>query len=159
MLDLCMIAQTVGAEQTPKSWKQAIHIPEWLDAMKAEKRELEGKGAWQLVPRPQGKPVLPGVWRFKVKRDENGNIAKYKARWYADGSREGFSRPPEPKYSPVAELSTIRIVFAVAAATRQKVLQADFPNAYLNAEIQEEVYVSQPRGLEAEDKQSYVCRC
>ncbi len=125
--------------------------------MKAEKRELEGKGARQLVPRPQGKPVLPGLWRYKVKRDENGDVAKYKARWCVDGSREGFTRLPETKYSPVAELSTIRIVFAVAAVKEQKVLQVDFPNAYLNAEIQEEVYVCQPRGLEVEDKQSHVC--
>ncbi len=95
--------------------------------------------------------------RHKVKRDENGDIAKYKARWCVDGSREGFTRLPETKYSPVAELSTIRIVFAVAAANGQKVLQADFPNAYLNAEIQEEVHVCQPRGLEVEDKQSHVC--
>ncbi len=44
------------------------------------------------------------------KRDENGEVVKYKARWCADGSKEGFTRPPEVKYSPVAVISTIRIV-------------------------------------------------
>ncbi len=155
-LEPCMALQ-VAEGSVPRSWRQATHIPQWLDAMKAEKRELEGKGAWELVPTPQGKAVLPGLWRFKVKRDENGDIAKYKARWCVDGSREGFVRLPETKYSPVSELSTIRIIFAVAAAKGQKVLQADFPNAYLNAEIQEEVYVCQPRGLEAADKLDHVC--
>ncbi len=37
------------------------------------KFELEGKTAWELVKRPSGQAVLPGLWRFKVKRDENGD--------------------------------------------------------------------------------------
>ncbi len=74
-----------------------------------------------------------------------------------DGFREDFKRLPEAKYSPVAEISTIRIVFAVTAANGQVVLQADFPNAYLNAELEEEIYVIQPKGLEQPGKEIHVC--
>ncbi len=77
-LDICLLAQTVETEQTPSSWKQAIHVPQWMEAMKAEKSELEEKGAWKLVPRPQGTTILPGLWRYKVKRNENGDTVKYK---------------------------------------------------------------------------------
>ncbi len=52
------------------------------------------------------------------------------------------------KYSPVAEASTIRTVFALAAINGQRVLQADFPNAYLSAVLNEKIYVIQPKGLE-----------
>ncbi len=82
---------------------------------------------------------------------------KYKARWCADGSKEGSPRPPEIKYSAVAEMPTVRVIFAIAAARGQKVLQADFPNAYLNAELHEQVYVAQPKGLEEPGKEDHVC--
>ncbi len=49
-----------------------------------------------------------------------------------NGSREQFTRPPEAKYSPVAEMATVRMLFALAAALGHQVLQADFKNAYLN---------------------------
>ncbi len=119
---------------------------------------MEAKGAWDLVPKPQDQTVLPGLWRYRTKRDEKGTIIKHKARWCADGSRESFPRPPEAKYAPVAELSTVRAIFAIAAANGQTVLQADFPNAYLNADLQEEVYVVQPKGLEEPGMENHVCR-
>ncbi len=125
--------------------------------MMAEKSELEGKAAWDLVKRPPGQAVLPGLWRFKVKKNEDGDIVKYKARWCVDESRENFRRLPEAKYSPVAETSTTRTVFALAAVNGQGVLQADFPNAYLNAELKERIYVKQPKGLKDPEKPEHVC--
>ncbi len=157
MLDLCMLVQTVETDQLPSSWKQAIHIPQWTEAMRDEKAELEEKGALKLVPRPRDAKTLPGLWRFKVKKDENGTVVRHKARWCADGSRESFKRPPEAKYSPVAEMSTIRTVFAIAASKGQTILQADFPNAYLNADLKEQIYVVQPKGLEEPGREDYVC--
>ncbi len=125
--------------------------------MKTEKKELEERGAWELVPRRQEAKVLPGLWRYRVKRNEHGDILKYKARWCADGSKENFKRLPEAKYSPVAEMSTLRMVVAIAAAHGQLVLQADFPNAYINADLGEEMYMEQPKGLEAPGSEDHVC--
>ncbi len=135
-----------------------MNVPEWEKAMMNEITELESKQAWEIVPRPKNKNVLPGVWNFRVKKDKNGEITKYKARWCVDGSREGFLRPPENVFSPVAELSTVRTVVAIAAAGKHTVLQADFPNAYVNAEIGEDIYVTQPKGLESRDPSKYVCK-
>ncbi len=110
------------------------------------------------MPHPVNAKVLPGVWNYRVKKDENGNTVKYKARWCADGSREGFTRPPENVFSPVAELSTVRMLLAIAAKEKQPVVQADFPNAYMNADIEEDIFVRQPKGLERRDKREYVCK-
>ncbi|MCP4125689.1 MAG: hypothetical protein GY753_01340 [Gammaproteobacteria bacterium] len=155
-LGLCM-ALLAEEDSVPRTWRQALHIPQWKQAMVNEKQELEAKGAWDLVPKPQHQAVLPGLWRYRIKRDEKGTIVKHKARWCADGSRESFQRSPEAKYSPVAELSTARTIFAIAAANRQTVLQADFPNAYLNADLQEEVYVVHQKGLEEPGMENHVC--
>ncbi len=140
-----------------RTWRQALGIPHWTRAMAAEKKELETMGAWKLVPKPPHAKVLPGLWRFRAKKDETGQTVRYKARWCVDGSRDFLARTPEATYSPVAEKTTVRIVFAVAAAEKQKVLQADFPNAYLNADLEEEIYVIQPKGLEIPGQHDQVC--
>ncbi len=118
-LGLCMAMTTT--EEAPRSWKQAIHIRHWKNAMEKEIEQLEAKNAWMLVDRTDNMKVLPGVWNFRTKKDENGDIVKHKARWCINGSRDKFSWPPETIYSPVAELSTVRLVFAVAATHGQEV--------------------------------------
>eukprot|EP01084_Bolivina_argentea_P010287 19151_1 len=56
----------------------------------------------------------------------------------------------------VAEYTTVRCLFALAAALGQPVLQADFPNAYLNADIGENMYTRQASGLEHKGKEGWV---
>ncbi len=155
-LGLCM-ALRMDDRSVPRSWRQALSIPQWEDAMKRGADELKRLDAWELVPRPPGVKVLPGLWRFKVKRDENGDVARYKARWCMNGSRCDYTWSPEQIYSPVAELCTVRLLFATAAATGQPVLQVDVPNAYLNAEVGEKMYVEQPHGLEEPGQETRVC--
>ncbi len=145
-LGTCM-ALTTNDINVPTSWRQARNIPEWENAMEREINELRKKNAWELVLRPKNAKVLPGVWNFRIKKDENGNVVKCKARWCVDGSRVGFVRPPENVFSPVAELPTVRTFMAIAAKEKQAIFQADFPNAYVNAEIEEDIYVCQPKGL------------
>ncbi|MCP3666698.1 MAG: DDE-type integrase/transposase/recombinase [Gammaproteobacteria bacterium] len=83
------MALALKGDDVPRSWKQAVEIPYWLEAMERERDELEALGAWESVPRPPGAKVLPGLWRFKVKHDDKGEITRYKARWCVDGSWGG----------------------------------------------------------------------
>ncbi len=156
-LDLCMAMQS-QEDDLPVTWRQALTIPHWKRAMETEKDELETMGAWTLVERPPNAKVLPGLWRFRAKKNAEGHTVRYKARWCADGSRDYLDRPPETLFSPVAEKTTVRVLFAIAATRKQNVLQADFPNAYLNADLDEEgTYVIQPKGLEAPEYRDHVC--
>ncbi len=77
-LGLCMAMTTT--EGAPRSWKQAIHIRHWKNAMEKGIEQLEAKNAWILVDRTDDMKVLPGVWNFRTKKDENGDIVKHKAR-------------------------------------------------------------------------------
>ncbi len=157
LLSACMLVQA-AEDGVPGTWRQAMSIPHWEKAMIAENHELETMEAWDLIPRPPNVTVLPDLWRFRAKKDEKGRTVRYKARWCVDGSRDYTARPPETVFSPAAELTTIRLMFAIAAAGNQVVLQADFPNAYLNAELEDEVYVVQPKGLEKPERYDHVCR-
>ncbi len=125
--------------------------------MKNEAQELKAMQAWELVARQPGMKVVPGLWRYRIKKDEGGDIQKHKARWVMDGSREPFTRPPETIYLPIAEMATIRTLFALAAVSRHQVLQADFRNAYLNAEMTEKIYTEQPYGLEEYGEEDKAC--
>ncbi len=58
----------------------------------------------------------------------------------------------------LVERTTIRLLFAITAHGGHEVMQADFPNAYLNADITEDVYVNQPRGLEDPVRRYRVCK-
>ncbi len=154
-LGMCMALKT--NDKLPRTWKQAMQEPHWLAAMEKEVEELKAKDAWVLVERTEEMRVLPGVWAFRIKKDENGNVVKYKARWCVNGSSDKFNWTSEVIYSPVAEISTVRILFAIAAAKGQEVLQADFPNAYLNAEMDEDVYINQPYGIYDYKNKDKVC--
>ncbi len=82
---------------------------------------------------------------------------KYKARWCVNRLSGMFAWPNEATFSPVAETTTVRFLFAIAVATGNDVLQADFPNADINASIEEEVYVTQPYGFHGEKNRNKVC--
>ncbi len=142
----------------PKLWHEAIELTVWKDAMSREKVELEAENARELVKPPPGAKILPGLWRFKLKRDELNAIVRTKARWCVNGATYHTFRKSEEIFSPVTEYTTIRCFFEVAATLGLIVLQADFPNAYLNAEIEEDMFVYQPTGLHDEGKERLVCK-
>jgi hypothetical protein len=74
----------------------------------------------------------------------------------------GFSQKEgidyEETFSPVARYTSIRTVLAIATVKKWKIHQMDVKIAFLNGEIEEEVYVEQPQGFETHDRQSHVCR-
>jgi hypothetical protein len=83
---------------------------------------------------------------YKVKYKANGTLDKYKAQLVA----KGFSQPERIDYetsAPTAKMSTIRLILAMAAQIGWKVHQMDVKSAFLNGELQEEVYVYQPHGF------------
>eukprot|EP01084_Bolivina_argentea_P043255 79697_1 len=121
---------------------------EWLASMRQERDALKSANAYTPVERSENMRVENGIWRFRAKRDQDGNVAKLKSRYVLDGSRQWSPFGREDTYSPVAELSSIRSLLACAAEKEWKVIQADFAAAYLNARLEEPVYIQQPPGLE-----------
>ncbi|GKC64051.1 retrovirus-related pol polyprotein from transposon TNT 1-94 [Tanacetum coccineum] len=64
----------------------------------------------------------------------------------------------EETFSPVARFDTVRIILALAAQKQWKVFQFDVKSAFLNGDLHEEVYVSQPLGFENSDDPNKVFR-
>ncbi|GJU39405.1 retrotransposon protein, putative, unclassified [Tanacetum coccineum] len=87
-------------------------------------------------------------WIYKVKTDESGGVLKNKARLVAQCFEESFT--------PVAKIEAIRIFVAYAAHKNMIIYQMDVKMAFLNGELKEEVYVSQPKGFVDQDNPSHV---
>ncbi|TFY78270.1 hypothetical protein EWM64_g5745 [Hericium alpestre] len=131
--------------------------PQWEAAIEDELGRMKKMGTWELAEKPPGANVVGSWWVFKIKRDASGAIAKYKARLVA----QGFSQIPGVDYTdtfaPVAKLSSIRILAALAARFDWELHQMDVKNAYLNGDLEEEIFMKQPPGFPTPGQEQKVC--
>ncbi|GJV77724.1 retrovirus-related pol polyprotein from transposon TNT 1-94 [Tanacetum coccineum] len=140
----------------PKNYKDALTQACWIEAMQEELHEFERLEVWELVPPPDKAFVITLKWIYKVKLDELGGILKNKARLVARGYRQEEGIDFEESFAPVARLEAIRIFLAFAAHMNMVIYQMDVKTAFLNGNLREEVYVSQPDGFVDPDKPNYV---
>lgn len=128
----------------------------WKQAIQEELESLDRNDTWSLVELPAGRKVVDSKWIFKIKRCSDGTIDKYKARLVARGftQRQGFDFIET--YSPVAKMSTVRILLALANHEGWYVHQMDVKSAFLNGMLEEEIYMRPPPGFEAGSNR--VCR-
>nr|GEV80407.1 retrovirus-related Pol polyprotein from transposon TNT 1-94 [Tanacetum cinerariifolium] len=128
----------------------------WIEAMQEELNEFERLEVWELVPRPYKVMVITLKWIYKVKLDELGGILKNKARLVARGYRQEEGIDFEESFTLVARLDAIRIFLAYAAHKNMVVYQMDVKTAFLNGNMREEVYVSQPDGFVDQDNANHL---
>nr|GEU85170.1 retrovirus-related Pol polyprotein from transposon TNT 1-94 [Tanacetum cinerariifolium] len=95
-------------------------------------------------------------WIYKIKKDESGGVLKNKARLVAQGFRQEEGIDFEESFAPVARIEVIRIFIANAAHKNMTIYQIYVKTAFLNGELKEEVYVSQPEGFVYQDNPSHV---
>ncbi|GJR90165.1 putative ribonuclease H-like domain-containing protein [Tanacetum coccineum] len=142
----------------PKTYKQALEHSCWIEAMQEEIHEFERLDVWILVPCPDNILIIPLKWIFKIKLDEYGDVLKNKARLVAKGYRQEAGIDFEESFAPVARLEAIRLFIAHAASQNMVIYQMDVKTAFLNGELNEVVYVSQPEGFVNPDHPSHVYR-
>nr|GEW11323.1 retrovirus-related Pol polyprotein from transposon TNT 1-94 [Tanacetum cinerariifolium] len=131
-----VIPQDVGddnLDMEPKTYKEALTQSCWIKAMQEELNEFERLEVWELVPRPDQVMVITLKWIYKVKLDELGGILKNKARWVARGYRQEEGIDFEESFAPM-----------------------DMKTKFLNGNLREEVYVSQPDGFVDLDNPNHV---
>nr|GFA54451.1 retrovirus-related Pol polyprotein from transposon TNT 1-94 [Tanacetum cinerariifolium] len=97
-------------------------------------------------------------WIYKVKLDEYGDLMKNKARLVAKGYRQEEGIVFEELFASVARIEAIRIFIANATSKNMAIYQMDVKTAFLNGELKEEVYVSQPEGFVDLDQPTHVYR-
>ena len=147
-----------GDEPTHQEAMAGPEKEEWLEAEGVEMGRLKEMRTFELVEKPPGAKVVGSVWVLKKKQDENNVLMKRKARICA----QGFSQVPGVDFgrtsAPTARLSSLRFILALAAAQDWEIHQIDFKNAYLNGDLDEEIYMKQPPGWEEPGRENWVCR-
>ncbi|KAL4035483.1 hypothetical protein IC575_004176 [Cucumis melo] len=115
-------------------------------AMNDELQALEKTHTWDYVDLPPGKRPISCKWIYKIKTHSDGTIEHYKARLVAKGYFQEYGIDYEETFAPVAEMTYVRSLLAVAAAKQWPLLQMDVKNAFLNGTLSEEVYMKPPPG-------------
>src|SRR3954464_15089395 len=90
---------------------------------------------------PDGRKAVENKWIFKNKTDADGNVTVYKARLVAKGFRQIQGVDYDETFSPVAMLKSVRIMLAIAAFCDYEIWQMDVKTAFLNGDIEEELYM------------------
>jgi hypothetical protein len=135
----------------PCTFHEAMNCPEWpmwKEALDSEFNSLMENNTWTLVERKPGMKVIPSKWVFKIKRDADGNISRYKCRLVAGGHRQKFGVDYDETFAPVSKATTLRVLLSVAAFRKWSVHQLDIKTAFLHGDVDVEVYMEQPEGYE-----------
>ncbi|KAM1223589.1 hypothetical protein ACFX2G_043549 [Malus domestica] len=142
----------------PEKFEEAAQDQAWIKAMEEELTMIEKNRTWELVDRPSDKHVIGVKWVFKTKLNLDGSVQKNKARLVAKGYVQKPGIDYNETFAPVARLDTIRTLIALAAQRSWKLYQLDVKSAFLNGQLQEEVYVEQPEGFVINGKEDKVYR-
>lgn len=142
----------------PICFEEAGKKKEWCKAMEEELSAIQKNQTWDLVDLPEGKNVIGLKWVFKTKYHADGSIQKHKARLVVKGYSQQQDVDFYETFSPVARFETVRTFLALAAQLNWPVYQFDVKSAFLNGDLEEEVYVSQPEGFVANGNEDKVYR-
>ena len=140
----------------PIIFEEAAEKEEWTNAMNEEIAAIQRNKTWELMNLPKGKKAIGVKWVFRTKFHADGSIQKHKARLVAKGYSQQEGVDYEETFSPVARFETVRTLLALDAQLSWYVYQFDVKSAFLNGELEEEVYVSQPKGFIISGKEEQV---
>jgi hypothetical protein len=144
----------------PCTFKQAMDLPDaemWKKACEDEINSLVENGTWEIVPLPTGKKAIGSKWVFKIKRHSDGSVERYKARVVAKGFLQVFGLDYNEVFAPTFRMGTIRTILALSAIHDFHLRSIDISSAFLNGDLEEDIYMKQPQGFE-QFGPDYVCK-
>ena len=147
-------------------WASALASPEreyWVAGARDELRSLKDLQVFVLVPRsdiPRGQRPLKGKLVCKRKRDDAGNISRYKVRYVVKGFAQRYQIDYDKTTAPTARLESFRALMHVAAALDWDIQHFDIKTAFLHGVLPdtETVFMEQPPGFEETGKEDWVWR-
>ena len=135
----------------PKDFNDIYNLQdkdEWLEAVNEELGNMKELNVYTEIEYiPKNANVVSCRWVFKYKKDENGKIQKRKARLVARGFSQQYGIDYTFTFSPTLKLDSLRIIIAIAVQKNFKIIQIDINSAYLNAELNEDIYMEAPKGF------------
>ena len=126
--------------------------------MNEELDHIEKNNTWELVPRPANKNLICSKLLFKNKMSEQGQIMRNKARLVCKGCAQVEGQDFDETFAPVEILEAIRMFLSYASHKKFNVYEMDVMLAFINGDLEEEVYMEQPEGFQLTDNSDHVCK-
>ena len=148
-------------DNDPVNLRQALqrfNAHKWIDAMNEEMKSMHDSDVWGLVQLLVGLKPIGCKWIFKTKRDSKCNTERYKACLAAKGFTQGEGIDYSEAFPPVSLTDSFRIIIALVAHFDLELHQMDVKTAFLNGEIDETIYMEQPKNFVTRDVKSMVCK-
>jgi Reverse transcriptase (RNA-dependent DNA polymerase) len=143
-IGLHSIVPTSNDEPTLQEAMDSDHAKEWQEAIDAELAGMWKKGVFTDEPMPAGKTPVGTKFVLKIKRKADGTVERFKARLVAQGFSQQRGIDFHQTFSPVVSTDVLRTILALAAANKWTVSMLDFTQAYLNADIDTDLWVKLP---------------
>jgi hypothetical protein len=139
----CFISH-LSTVSTPKTVQDALPDSGWRQAMELEMKALHQNDMWELIPLLLSKKTVGCKWVYTVKFNLDGSVEQLKAHLVAKGYTQTYGIDYDETFSPVAKISSVRILISLAANLNWPLFQLDVKNAFLHGDLHEEVYMEQP---------------
>ncbi|KAL0667809.1 hypothetical protein Bca4012_030513 [Brassica carinata] len=135
-------------EYIPRSYEEAMEHEEWKESVGSETNAMIIYHTWYEAELPKGKRAVTSRWIFTIKYNADGTVERRKTRLVARGFTQTYGEDYLDTFAPVAKLHTIRIILSLAVNLEWDLWQMDVKNAFLQGELEDEVYMRPPPGLE-----------
>lgn len=146
------------ATSEPRTVTQALKDEKWRKTMSTEYDAHIQYEIWELIPPHSSQHLVSCRWIYTTKYFANGEEERPKARLVARGNTQQYGVDYGETFSPVIKSTTIRLVLNIAVTKGWQLKQLDVNNIFLQGELQEEVYMTQPPGFVDRDRPNHVCR-
>jgi len=137
-------------EEDPSNLKEALSSLDadlWQEAINDEMDSLQSNETWHLTELPPGCKTIGCKLILKKKLKLDGTVDKYKAHLVAKGFRQKENIDIFDTYSLVTRITSIRVLISIAVVYNLIGHQMDVKTAFLNGELEEEIYIEQPEGF------------
>nr|GEV87349.1 zinc finger, CCHC-type [Tanacetum cinerariifolium] len=119
---------------------------------------IMGNNTWVLTDLPPGCKPLGRKWIFKRKLKVDGTVEKFKAKLVIQGFKQKSGIDYFDTYALMARISTIRLMIAMTSMHNLIIHHMDVKTAFLNGDLEEEVYMNQPLGFIMSENENKVCK-
>ena len=131
---------------------------DWRKAIEEEMQSLKENNTWELTELPKGRKAIGCKWVFKIKRKADGTVERYKARLVAKGYSQKEGIDYHETFAPVVKFTSLWSLLAIATARDMIIHQMDVKTAFLNGDLDEEIYMDQPEGQVRKGEENLVCK-
>ncbi|GJX19059.1 retrovirus-related pol polyprotein from transposon TNT 1-94 [Tanacetum coccineum] len=148
-------------EGEPSTLQEALNNPDasfWKEAMQEEIEALHKNKTWELMPLPGDRKPIGNKWVYKIKRDGDDQVERYRARLVVKGYDQKEGIDFNEIFSLVVRMTTIRVVLAMCVAYDLHLEQLHVKTLFLHGNLEEEIYMLQPEGFKQKGKENLVCR-